>query len=191
MANKRLVDNCPLCYRQFYLFGIKPFVPPSGHLIRQLLISVQNLIQLKSSSFMQLCQFLNAGNLNSISSWSFLIRDLSTLLRNYLLSNNQTLLPLTVIFYLQFFQTLCISIMFFIFTPYDTPKYSPLICISYFITFFGFSIQPGKQFFLINSKKSILLILLNPFIVTLYFCYFLQNFLILSLSLLGRFQISH
>ena len=115
-----------------------------SQLIRQLLISIQNLIQLKSSSFMQVCQFLNSETLNSIFSWSFPIRDFSTLLRNYLISNNQALLLLTIIFYFQLFWPLSITIMFFTFTPCATPKHSTLTCIRYFITFFGFSIQLSK-----------------------------------------------
>ena len=49
-------------------------------------ISIQNLIKLKSSSFMQTCRFLNPETLNSISFWSFPINDFPTLLRNCLLS---------------------------------------------------------------------------------------------------------
>ena len=95
--------------------------------IRQLFISIQNLIQSKSSSFMQVCQFLTPETLNSISSRSFPIRDFPTLLRNHLRSNNHTLLLLIVIFFLHFFQPLCISIMFFTFTQYVTLKHSTLI----------------------------------------------------------------
>ena len=71
---------------------------------------------------MQACRFINPKTLNTISSWSFPINDFPTLLRNYLLSKSEALLLLIGIFFLQLFQTLCISIMFFISTLYSTPK---------------------------------------------------------------------
>ena len=66
-------------------------------------ISIQNLTQLKSSSFIQVCQFSNPETLNSISSWSFPVRDFPTLQKNFILCNNQALLILIVISFLQFF----------------------------------------------------------------------------------------
>ena len=77
--------------------------------IRQLFISIQNLIQLKNSLFMQVCQFLNLETLNSISSWSFPVRDFPTLLINHPGCSNQSFLLLII--------------MFFNFTPYVTPKH--------------------------------------------------------------------
>ena len=112
--------------------------------IRQLLISIQNLIQLKSSLLMQACEFLNPETLNSIFSWNFPIRDFPILLRNHVFSNSQTLLLLIVIFFLQLFQPLCTTIMFLFFYSIATPKHSTLICIRYFITFLGLPIQLGK-----------------------------------------------
>ena len=82
-------------------FGIKPFAHESAN---QAIVDFHsNHIQLKSSSFMQVCQFLNPEALNSISSWSFPIRDFPTLLTNHLLSNNQPPMLLIIIFFLQFF----------------------------------------------------------------------------------------
>ena len=105
---------------------------------------------------MQACQFFNPETLNSISFWSFPIRDFPTLLRNHLLSNNQALLLPLVIFFLQFFQSLCTCSIFFTFTPHVTPKHSTLISIRYFSTFLGLTIQLGKYFFLINSREACL-----------------------------------
>ena len=112
---------------------------------------------------MQFCQFFNTETLNSIYSRSFPIRDFPTLPRNRILSSNQALLLLIVIFFLQFFLPLCLSIMFFTFTPYATPKHSTLICIRYFITFFGF------QF---NSNSLLLLLLLLLFYYYYYYYYY-------------------
>ena len=145
MANKRWVDNSPLRYLQYYLFGIKPFVHKSTN---QAIVDLHSKsYSIENSSFMQVCQILNPETLNSISSWSFPVSDFSTLLRNHLPSNNQAPLLLKVIFYLQFFQPLFISIISFTFTSCATPKHSTLICIRYFISFFGFSIQLSKQLF--------------------------------------------
>ena len=142
----------------------------------QLFIPIQNLIQLKSSQIMEDCQSLNLETQNFISSWSFPIRDFPTLFRNYVLSKNQALLLLIVIFFFEFCQPLYISITFFTFTPYATPKHSTLICIRYFsLLYWIFSFNLATTFFLINRKESTLLILLNSFTVTLYFCYFLPK----------------
>ena len=97
MAGKKRVDNYPLLYLYFYLFGNKPFAHKSAN--QAIVHFHSNHIQLKSSSFMQVCQFLNPEALNSISSWSFSIRDFSTLLTNHLLSNNQRLMLLIIIFF--------------------------------------------------------------------------------------------
>ena len=109
---------------------------------------------------MQVCQFFSPETLNSISSWSFPIRDFPTLLRNHILSNNQALLLLIDIFFLQFFLPLCLSIMFFTFTSYVTPKHSSLICIRYFITLFGFPIQLRKYFIIIIISIIIIIIII-------------------------------
>ena len=111
--------------------------PSISQPIRHLFIFIQNLIQLKSSSFMQACRF-NPETMTSISSWSFPIRDFPTLLRDHFLSNSQALLLLIVLF-LRIFQLLCIYIVF-----HTTPKHSTLICIRYFVTFLGLSIQLSK-----------------------------------------------
>ena len=105
--------------------------------IRQLLISIQNLIQLKSSSFIQICQFFSPEFLKSISSWRFPVRGFPTLLRNHILSNNQALLLLVIIFFLQFFVPLSVFIMFFAFTPYATPN-TRLLSASGISLLFGF-----------------------------------------------------
>ena len=47
-------------------------------------------------------QSLNLETQNFISSWSFPIRDFPTLFRNYILSKNQALLLLIVIFFFEF-----------------------------------------------------------------------------------------
>ena len=90
MANKRWDVNCPLRYHQCDLFSTKPFFQK---LVNQAIVHFySNLIQLKSSSFMQVCQFLNPETVDSITFWRFPIRNFPTLLRNYLLNNNQGLL---------------------------------------------------------------------------------------------------
>ena len=107
--------------------------------IRQLLISIQNLIQLKSSLLMQACEFLNPETLNSIFSWNFPIRDFPILLRNHVFSNSQTLLLLIVIFFLQLFQPLCTTIMFLFFLLHSHSKTLDFDLHQIFHYFLGFA----------------------------------------------------
>lgn len=112
---------------------------------RSFFISIQNLIQLKSSFFLQTCKFLNPETLNPISSWNILISNFPTLIRNCLLSNSRSHLVIIVTVLLFF---LLATLNFYCVLYSNSIRHSKalgfFICIRYSITFLSLSIQPGK-----------------------------------------------